>query len=297
MPANTTKNVDEKVLEAATELTDRVSDTPKRSLRGAAGGKYIGPVLSKAAGGTPPATITHATGIEAGGAEDSTGYRESDTYEADGGNLGAFATTRPNPGSQTARTMRRGDGIFGGSVPGFPAQRSGQRAVAGGTGLAAEGGAPAFMDKRSTIAGEGGRALGSAGRDTRVLDETVVTGGANRRIGPRIPRPTLQAAADPAAGVITVKDSVTANAISADLNASDITGGANGLSGCIIWLFDRGTDTDEDAAAPRARAFFDSTTEGDVFTGLTGTFAVYAAFKEPGGNVGPRSDRLAVTIA
>ena len=59
-------------------IKERTTSKPKRALRGAAGGTYVGPVLSTAAIGD--SSITHATGIAAGGVEDSTGFRESDTY-------------------------------------------------------------------------------------------------------------------------------------------------------------------------------------------------------------------------
>src|SRR3989304_30080 len=57
-------------------IKERTTSKPKRALRGAAGGTYVGPVLSTAAIGD--SSITHATGIAAGGGGDRTGVREAD---------------------------------------------------------------------------------------------------------------------------------------------------------------------------------------------------------------------------
>lgn len=302
--ANVDKELHNPEVTAGNLIKERTSSTNKRGLKGAAGGIYIGPVLSTAAIGD--SSITHATTpVAGGGVEDSTGYRESDTYSADGAEgMGATptATVRPNPGNQAfgGRNVYRSDGIQGGSVPGYPAQVSGQRsAAASGSGLTALGSAAAFIDKRSTIAGEGGRSLGGSGRGTRVLAGTVVTDGVGQASGQsRMARPTMQAGDISAAGQVQIVDG-TGGAVHADLHADDITGGANALTGVIIWCYARGTDTDEDAALVR-KGDFDTTTEGAVtgLSGLTaGTYAFYAAFKDAAGNVGPRSARLAVTIS
>lgn len=112
-------------LTAASDNTGRVgSGGPKRGLRGAAGGVYIGPVR--------PNSTSHATGAQPGGVEDTTGYRESDTYDASGGSGGALgaggATTASSTrggGSTNAvggttpqqRTAYVADGVQGGSAP------------------------------------------------------------------------------------------------------------------------------------------------------------------------------------
>lgn len=272
-------------------IKERTTSKPKRGLRGAAGGTYIGPVLSTAAIGD--SSITHATGAAGGGVEDSTGYRESDTYNMGTDVAAATATVR-----STGRSLYRADGVQGGSVPGYPAQRVGQKAAASsGSGLTAEGQAAAFIDKRSNIYGDGGVALGSAGRGTRVIAGTVATSNVGQTSGaPRMTRPTYQAGANPASGVVTIAGG--AGKVTSDLHADDITGGANGRAGVVIYVFAKGTDTDEDAALV-AKGDFDTNTAGDVtgLTGLTaGDYAVYAAFKDAAGNIGPWGARTLVTV-
>lgn len=293
--ANVDKELHNPEVTAKNLIKERTTSKPKRGLKGAAGGIYIGPVLSTAAIGD--SSITHAVGAAGGGVEDSTGYRESDTYSADGAEgMGATPTATVR---MTGRSMYRSDGIQGGSVPGYPAQRVGQKAVASaGSGLTALGAAGAFIDKRSTLAGEGGRALGSSGRGTRVIAGTVSTGDVGQASGqPRIPRPTLSGNDPAAAGAVQVVDG-TGGALHGDLHAADITSGASGLAGCVFYVFARGTDTDEDEALV-AKGDFDTVTEGAVTgcTGLTaGTYAIYAAFKDTAGNIGPWSNRFELAI-
>jgi hypothetical protein len=301
--ANVDKELHNPEVTAGNLIKERTTSKPKRSLRGAAGGTYVGPVLSNAAidhQALGDATnSSHAVGAAGGGVEDSTGYRESDTYRIGTAEDSTTATAR-----STGRSMYRADGVFGGSTPGQPAQRSSQRASAktSGQGLTAEGAAPVFLDKRSNTYGDGGVALGSAGRGTRTTSTggtvTVTRGGVGQATGqPRLPKPTIQAA-DPGASLqIQIVDG-TGGAVHADLHADDITDGANGYAGCVIYCFDRDTDTDEDEALI-AKGDFDTVEEGAVtgLTGLTaGTYAFYAAFKDAAGNIGPWSDRLAVAI-
>lgn len=290
----TTPNVDSDLHNSGDmSPADRSSETPKKSLRGAAGGVYIGPILSVASG-AKESSLSHATGAAGGGVEDSTGYRASDTYAADGDSgLGDdLSTVRP-----TGRTMYRGDGVQGGSVVGYPAQRSGQRAAAdAGDSLTAGGAAAAFMDKRSTIAGEGGRALGHQGRGTRVLGTTVSTGGTYQGVNQvRIPRPTLGVAENPAAGTTAVYAGAVGG-IALDAHANDITGGSNDLAGFEVLVYTRGSDTDEDGGLV-AKFSQDSAAAADFTTGITSgvTYAVYTRFVDPDGNLGPLSARGTVT--
>lgn len=293
MPANSSGNVDRNLHKAA-DPSDRSSETPKVGLRGAAGGVYIGPVLSIASGGKE-SSVSHAVTSSGGGAEDSTGYRKSDTYAADGDSGLGTASSSARP---TGRTMYRGDGVQGGSTPGRP--------IASGTDHVLSGGgyATGTFDKRSTIAGEGGIALGHAGRGSRVLGETVTTSGKKNVRANFLPRPTTQAGADPASGVVQVVGGVAAGRIDCDLHADDITGGANGRSGVEVVAFTRNTDTDTDLAFAK-KADFDSTTSGGAITGLTaGTYAVYVRFKagvetadtQPQTHVGPYSARTTATV-
>ena len=122
--SNTITNVEKKLhVDGGPDLG---GDTPKKSLRGAAGGVYVGPVR--------PNSASHITGSEAGGAEDSTGFRESDTYDASGGtgrvtgSSDGTVTTNVRP---TGRTAGLADGVQGGSTPGRPIS-SGNHVLAGG---------------------------------------------------------------------------------------------------------------------------------------------------------------------
>ncbi len=113
----------------------------------------------------------------------------------------------------------------------------------------------------------------------------------------RIPAPTYSGSADQAAGIVSIIAGT--GKITADLHADDISGGANGLAGCVIYIFARDTDTDEDKALVR-KGDFDTTTTGDV-TGLTsmtaGTYSAYAAFKTADGVVGPWGARTTVVVS
>lgn len=257
-----------------TSLTDtsatlsRPSQTPKKSIRGAAGGVYVGPVLSKAAV-EGPSTITHATTSAAGGVEDSTGYRESDTYDASGNTGGGvgfadgsvITQTRP-----TGRTAYTADGVQGGSTPGRPIS-SGNHVASGG----GYGGGGTF-DKRSTR--HESVPVGQR-RKTRVNNETVTDNDQ--------PAPTF-GGADPAAGVIGVVGG--ALKVTIDLHADDITGGANGRKGAEIALFARGGDTDTDGDLIGIVSVDGGTDITDVFTGLAAstTYALYARWRKADAN-------------
>ena len=121
-------NVD-KNLHNDTDVLDKVSDTPKRGIFGAAGGSYVGPIVAESAI-EGPSDATHAVGDEdsatgrgAGGVEDSTSYRESDTYGVDGANAGGTggadtAVTAPtraarstSPTATVSPTYYRGAGV------------------------------------------------------------------------------------------------------------------------------------------------------------------------------------------
>jgi len=261
---------------------------PKRSLRGAAGALFAGPVLSKAAT-AGPATVTHATGAEAGGAEDTTGSRESDTYGIDGntgGMAGAPSTTDTRP---TGRTRFLGAGVQGGSIPGRPIA-SGDHVLVGG-GYPGGGGT---FDKRTTIDGEGGRVLGASGRGTLVADETVTA------VAPPGGRPTIGAAANPAAGTVALVDGTT-GIMQIDLHADDITAGAAGRAGALVSVFARDTDTDVDKKV----ALFFGTVDGGtdistLFTPGAGTYALYVAWRykraDGGFAYGPFSARATLAI-
>ena len=260
--------------------------TPKVSLRGAASGVYIGPVISVAAS-SPPTAPTHATGAAAGGVEDSTGYRESDTYDATGGTGGftgggeATVITQTRP---TGRTAYTADGVQGGSTPGRPIS-SGNHVYSGG----GYGGGGAF-DKRSTQAGDGGMHLG-ARRSTKAVGETVTATD--------LGRPATGTSANPAAGTVALVDST--GSVDVDLHADDITGGASGYKGAEIALFFRGTDTDTDGALV---AHFSADGGTDITLAVdnlaTGTYAWYARWRKADANakvqVGPWSPRATVAV-
>jgi hypothetical protein len=249
---------------------------PKRSLRGASGAVFAGPVLSKAAT-AGPATVTHATGDAAGGVEDSTGSREADSYGIDGntgGMTGAPSTTDTRP---TGRTRFVGDGVQGGSTPGRP--------IASGTDHLMSG----AYDKRTTIDGEGGRLLGAAGRGTAVADETVTA------VAPPGGRPPSPLGAV-ASGTVALVDGTT-GIMQVDLHADDITGGAAGRAGALVSVFARLTDTDTDAKTPLFFGTVDGGTDvTTLFTPGAGTYAVYVAWRykraDGGFAYGPFSARV-----
>lgn len=271
---------------------EREGDEPKRSVRGAASGIYIGPARIDAG----DSNTAHATGAAAGGVDGSTGYRKRNGYFADGdatggGQGGGTAVVRP-----TGRTFYSGDGVQGGSTPGRP--------IASGSDHLNTGN----FDKRSSIAGDGGVALGNAGRGTSYkralaadpLGLGAVTAGItkNSRVGVGavlIPRPAIQATHNPAAGTVCIGTGGAAGLL-VDLHADDVTSGANGLAGMEVFVYARGTDTDTDGGLV-TKFDVDSATEADVSTGLAAgtTYAVYARFKDAAGNVGPMSARATAT--
>lgn len=133
------------------------SGSPRRGILGAAGGVYIGPVR--------PNSTSHATTIAAGGVEDSTGYRESDTYDASGASGGAMGV-----GGATVTTSTRGkagtnvvgdatwtasiaNGVQGGSTP---LNGQGTFGPFDTTGRTEDGGSDRFgRTKNSTAQGTG----------------------------------------------------------------------------------------------------------------------------------------------
>lgn len=278
-------NVDSKLHDSG-DAKDRESENPKRGLRGAAGGIYVGPTRPNAA----DTNTAHATGAAAGGVEDSTGYRKRDKYEAMGATPLGSSHTRP-----TGRTASIGDGVQGGSVPGDPV-------------------VSASIDNRAVTDGTGGRALGmdgrgtqyyAVGRDSISSADPIGTGvvasatyDKNPRVSgnPIIPQPTLGTSANPSAGTVALIQG--ALKLQADLHVDDVTSGANGLAGCVIYLYTRGTDTDDDDVFV-GKFDFDSATAADAFTGLTAstTYAFYARFKDAAGNVGPLSARSTVATS
>jgi hypothetical protein len=309
--ANVDKELHNPEVTSRNLIKERTTSKAKRALRGAAGGIYVGPIHSVAAigdaedGSSYSSATTHGgvTGVAGGGTDNSTGYRAANAHfvdgDATGGGMGAGGTisSRPNPGAGPARSVYRGNGTFGGSVAGYPAQRAGQRAsAASGSSLTADAGAAAFIDKRSDASDS--RALGSSGRGSRVINGTVshvapLKGGNKHRFAV----PVLSGADPAATGAVQLVDG-TGGAVHADVHADDITGGANDWAGIVVYCFAKDTDTDEDAALV-AKGDFDTVAEGAV-TGLTGltaaAYAFYVAFKDTEGNIGPWSNRFALTI-
>jgi hypothetical protein len=267
---------------------------PKRSLRGAVAALFAGPIISKAAT-AGPSSPTHATGLAGGGVEDSTGSREADSYGIDGntgGMAGAPSTTDTRP---TGRTRFLGDGVQGGSTPGRPIASGTDHVLAGG------GYATGTFDKRTTIDGEGGRALGASGRGTSVADETVTVKSSKLGATPAaLGRPTVGAAANPAAGTVALVDG-TGGVMQIDLHADDITGGTNGRAGALVSVFKRDTDTDVDLKSAIFFGTVDGGTDiGTMFTPGAGIYAVYTAWrylrKDGGFSYGPFSARATLTV-
>jgi len=269
---------------------------PKRSLRGALAGIFFGPLAGvDGAAIAGPTTPTHATGAAPGGVEDSTGSRRSDTYAADantGGMLGAPSTTDTRP---TGRTRFLGDGVQGGSLPGRPIASGTDHVLAGG------GYATGTFDKRTTIDGEGGRALGAAGRGSSVSGETVSVKTSKLGSAPAaLSRPTVGAAANPASGTVALVDG-TGGVMQIDLHADDITGGASGRAGALISVFARDTDTDVDKKSALFFGTVDGGTDiGTLFTPGAGTYAIYVAWrylrKDGGFGYGPYAARTVLTV-
>lgn len=288
-------------------------NTVKKGLRGAAGGVYVGPLISKTAI-EGPSSPTHALTVLAGGVEDTTGHRESDTYGADantGGFTGGPATSVTRP---TGRTAFIASGIQGGSLT------TGAGDVIDVTGRAEDTGVDRFgrsltgdaypngsgrytytnFDGRSSLDGDGGRALGAAGRGTTVDGETVTV---------NIGRPATDGTNE---GSGTVAIVGAAGAIQAAIHADDLpasatTNGTNGHAGCLIAVYKRGTDTDEDGAHVGTVTFGTASTDGsdntNILTSLTaGTYAVYVRWLYfiQGGlvrRVGPASPRATVVVS
>lgn len=120
-------NVDSKLHNDGDAL-DRASETPKKSLRGAAGGVFIG---SRA---TPNRTTDYVDGAGAG--------------------VGT-SSTRP-----TGRTMYRGNGVQGGSAVGFPAKRASNHTTTfDKRSTATDGGRSLGGDGRGTMGGSVGPSI------------------------------------------------------------------------------------------------------------------------------------------
>lgn len=251
----------------------------KRGLRGAmAAGTYRGPIIGAGSVIEGPASPTHASGAAAGGVEDSTGYRESDTYDTS-----AVATSNVRP---TGRTAYTGAGVQGGSTPGDPFDATGRayntkdrfgRTKAADVPAGLGGLKFTNFDARASLDGDDGAAAGVSFKTT-VDGETVTEGMAT---------PTIGAAADPAAGTVGLVDKAAGGIIRVDLHADDITGGANTRKGVEVAVFERGDDTDEDA---RLVGYFSADGGTDITDAITtgaGTFALYARFRFPGRD--PRS--------
>lgn len=289
------------------EYVRRQTSTAKRGIRGAAGGVYVGPILSHATAAenadASASTVTHA--VAGGGVEDTTGARESDTYAPDGVGTGGLTGGASSSVSRpTGRTAFIGAGVVGGSTPGNPVDRTGRAEDTGvdrfGRSLTGdaygEGGGGRFtytnFDGRSDLSGDGGRALGSAGRGTNTDLETVVV---------RIPRPTAGTSANPSAGTVALVQGD--DKFQVDLHADDITGGASGYKGARIALYTRGSDTDDDGQLVGVVDADGGTDITDAFTGLVSgaTYAFYAWFRYAAADgsvhLGPRSARGTVATS
>jgi hypothetical protein len=151
-------------------------------LLGAAGGVYIGPVR--------PNSTSHATTTAAGGAEDSTGYRESDTYDASGATSG-FAgsgggtvntSTRGGAGTNqvgyTTRTAYTANGVQGGSAP---TQGQAGVGVVDTTGRAESTGTDRFGRTKNSVAQ--GTGAGKGWYDYTNFDSRSNTAGSRADLG------------------------------------------------------------------------------------------------------------------
>lgn len=289
------------------DADDLAPEPAERGIRGAAGGVYVGP--------TQPNSTSHGAG---GGVEDTSGYRESDTYDATEGTsglTGADQATTTTVARPTGRTAYIADGVQGGSTPGKPIDTTG-RAEDTGVDRFGRTGQPGHLtytnfDGRANLGQNAGRPLGASGRGSMESSgETVTYASTNRpnasaRPGVNasrtatIARPVIGGAANPSAGTVGVIAGT--GKFTVDLNAADVSGGARGLKGVRVVAFKRKTDTDEDGALAGI-VDFDSTTEGDGVTGLAaGTYAVYARFRYVGNagqiELGPRSLRGTVVVS
>jgi len=278
--------------------------TVKRGLKGAAGGLYVGPIIGAASVIEGPSSPTHAVTALAGGVEDTTGYRESDTYDRSGnsgGLLGAASTSVSRP---TGRTAYIGNGVQGGSTAGDPIDSAGRaedtgvdrfgRSLTGANYPTGGGGRFTYtnFDGRAVPGGDGG--LGGGGRGTTVDGETVT---ANQGV------PATHDTAE-SSGTVAVVDA--AGKIVTAIHANDITGGSNGHKGAEITVYKRGSDTDDDGAFYRAATIGTVVSDGpddtDTFTAVTaGTYSFYVRWRYAAADgsihLGPASARGTVTVS
>lgn len=312
-------NVD-KELHNDGDATDRESENPKRGLKGAASGSYIGPVR--------PNSASHATGIAAGGVEDSTGFRESDTYNTDGAGAGV-ATANTRPTGRTAYTGRGADFVYTITLDGITAgdsfkvylYRTGTKTAAfvAGTNMtsAAMQTALRTLTGDTTLTVDGTTDVGpfvivtSQRNALDVTDETGLTAGIVKE-----GRNTSTLAGDGGVQLSTraassatgtgPADTITGETVTLTLPRPGIQSGANPSAGTIaavvngtaIELDEHATDvtnyagaeiivfaTDPDDAGVDAefvgKADRDSATQGGGVTGLdAGVYAVYARYLE-----------------
>ncbi len=243
----------------------------KRGLRGAfLNIPHIGPVITTAtATYDANPTLVHPTYattlIGAGGVEDTTGYRDDDSYDPTGNSGGLAGGPTTSVTRPTGRTAFIGAGVPGGSTVSDKdtggseagevidvagrAQSTGKDRFGRTKGTANSGAGLGDLvytnfDGRATLDGDGGRSIGSAGRDTQTDPDAV---GSNVNVV--IARPSTGTSADPSAGTVGVVDGGAGGVVRVDIHADDITGGANGLAGYNIILRKRDSgDTDEDGA-------------------------------------------------
>lgn len=293
----------------------RRAATPKRGIRGAAGGVYIGPVRPNS---TSHGGVTASVGgYSGGGAEDTNGFRESDNYDASGGTGGmpgaggaTVTSVTRQAGAGATRTAYIADGVQGGSAVSGTAGAK----VIDPTGRAVDSGVDRFGRTRGTAYGVAAAGAGGAGLGTYTytnFDGRATDSGSRRPLGgsgrgtiasgtgpadaisgetitsvvpPGVVPPT-GTAADPASGTIALVGG--AGKVSADLHADDITGGSASRSGAEYIVFKRGADTDEDGAFVGRFTADGGTDITDAITGLTaGTYAWYGRFLYP--NKSPR---------
>lgn len=273
----------------------------KRGLRGAfLNLPFIGPVITAATAvydGNP--TLVHPTyatvAIGAGGVPVSTGYRDDDSYSPTGGEIEDAGLSAADGGDVNAQTRASGrpaytaNGVVGGSTPGAPilttgrAQSTGVDRFGRTKGVANAGAGLGDLvyttfSRQSTLSGDGGRALGSAGRSTQTDSDAV---GSNVNVN--VPRPTLGASANPAAGTVGVVDSGANGIAQIDLHADDITGGASGYAGAQVALYklDSG-DTDEDGTFIGLFTCDGGTDITTLYDGAAATtYRVYTRFRYP----------------
>lgn len=277
------------------EVGRRGSSQARKGVRGAAGGVYVGPLFTHATAyenaDTSARSITHATGTAAGGVEDTTSARESDTFDASGA-TGGFTGGPSNTVSRpTGRTAFIGTGVQGGSTPGKPFDTTGRALDTGTdrfgrslTGVAYTSGGPGgsgrytytnFDGRSYERAADSRGGLGNNGRGTQADLETVTaqTPGAI---------PVIDGTAEASGTLALVAGD---DKISGAIHADDVNGGANGRRGAIVFLYKRRTDTDEDqlslvGARTIGTVAGDGADDTDLFTGLESavTYVTYAAW-------------------